>query len=175
LSMALPTPTPGATVAARLPGRQLAPGELGALVAELAADPAVTAPAAGLDPAERDRRWILLHRDADVDVWLIAWSKGADTGWHDHDTSAGAFAVAQGEIVESRPSLRGRHRRHRHPAGDAVDFGPEHVHRVTGAAVRSVTVHAYSPPLSRMGRYTVASDGTFRRHSLDCDDDLEVG
>jgi predicted metal-dependent enzyme (double-stranded beta helix superfamily) len=170
LSTILPTPLP----LDRL-DHDLTPAELSALADGLAADRGVHEQAATLQPGPGARGWMLLHRDDHVDVWLIAWGQGADTGWHDHDRSAGAFAVAEGEIVEARPSLRGRHRRRRHQAGAAVSFGPEHVHRVRGAATRSVTVHAYSPPLSRMGRYTVAADGTLRRHSVGADDELEIG
>lgn len=175
MSTALPTPMTTSPTTGGHFDRDLSPAELGTLAAELAAAPSVREQAADLRPAAGARGWRLLRRDAHVDVWLIAWGQGADTGWHDHDTSGGAFAVAEGEIIESRPSLRGRHRRRRHQAGAAVSFGPEHMHRVKGAAPRSVTVHAYSPPLARMGRYTVAADGTLRRRSVGAEDDLEVG
>jgi hypothetical protein len=41
-----------------------------------------------------------LHRDANVDVWLVCWTPVNDSGWHDHDVSSGAVAVARGKPVE---------------------------------------------------------------------------
>ena len=40
-------------------------------------------------------------------------------------------------------------------AGQAFSFGPDHIHRLNGAEPGSVSVHAYSPPLWRMGQYAV--------------------
>ena len=36
----------------------------------------------------------------------------------------------------------------------------------------SVSVHAYSPPLWRMGQYSVAADGRLRRQSVSYADEL---
>jgi predicted metal-dependent enzyme (double-stranded beta helix superfamily) len=166
-------PTPAAV--SRLADCYLEPAELLALVADLAADAGVAATASALHPGDGARDWKMVHRDANVDVWLIVWNRGADTGWHDHDRSAGAFHVLAGGIRESRPSLVGRHQRRRFAAGDGASFGPDHVHRVTAVSARSVTIHAYSPPLCRMGRYTVDVDGALRRHSLGYDEELEIG
>ena len=44
-------------------------------------------------------------------------------------------------------------------AGSAFSFGPEHIHRLTGRDPGSVSVHAYSPPLWRMGQYTLGASG----------------
>ncbi len=142
----------------------LTPIELADLLAGLAESPDLGPLLARLQPAPRERGWELLARNDHVDVWIIAWSRGADTGWHDHDVSSGAFRVLSGTVIESRPSLRGRHKRRRVPTGDGVSFGPEHLHRLTASASRSTTVHAYSPPLERMGRYTVDDEGALRRH-----------
>jgi predicted metal-dependent enzyme (double-stranded beta helix superfamily) len=163
------------TVFARLADRYLDPAELLALVGDLAVDADVAAAASALQPGASARDWKMVHRDAKVDVWLIVWNRGADTGWHDHDQSAGALYVLGGGIIESRPSLVGRHKRRRFDAGEGTSFGPDHVHRVTAGSARSVTVHAYSPPLRRMGRYTVDGDGALRRHSLGYDEELEIG
>ena len=35
-----------------------------------------------------------------------------------------------------------------------------------------MTLHAYSPPLWRMGAYDVAPDGTLRRHSMSYAEEL---
>jgi hypothetical protein len=48
------------------------------------------------------------------------------------------------------------------PSGD--------IHRVTHAAGRpAVTLHAYSPPLERVGAYVVADDGRLRRNVAPAD------
>jgi len=160
----------------RWPDRFLDPDELDSLVHALGADSAVAALTSSLQPGDGARQWTMLHRDANVDVWLIVWNGGADTGWHDHDRSAGAFYVVAGRVVESRPSaLGGQERLLRLDAGSGASFGPDQVHRVRAAAGRSVTVHAYSPPLQRMGRYTIDADGALRWHGVGYDEGLEVG
>src|SRR5271156_5985580 len=88
-------------------GRVLQAFELGELVARLARTPEVRTLAEGLCPPETERSWQMLYHDEGVDVWLIVWRRQADTGWHDHDTSAGAFHVIEGEVSEARPNLFG--------------------------------------------------------------------
>ena len=56
--------------------------------------------------------------------------------------------------------------------GQVFSFGPDHIHRLTGAVHGSVSVHAYSPPLWRMGQYSVAADGRLRRQSVSYADEL---
>lgn len=36
----------------------------------------------------------------------------------------------------------------------------------------AVTIHAYSPSLTRMGSYTVESTGQLRRHAVSCEQEL---
>src|SRR4051794_15739760 len=73
-----------------LPGRDLDPEELRALVASIACEPGLWERHVGFDDGERV--YASLHRDAHVDVWLLCWTPANDTGWHDHDISAGAGA-----------------------------------------------------------------------------------
>ena len=51
-------------------------------------------------------------------------------------------------------------------------FGPDHIHRLNGAVHGSISVHAYSPPLWRMGQYAVNDAGVLRRVSLSYADEL---
>ena len=44
-------------------------------------------------------------------MWVITWTNGNDTGFHDHDVSGGAVAVVEGEIVEERLVVGGAPRR----------------------------------------------------------------
>jgi hypothetical protein len=52
------------------------------------------------------------------------------------------------------------------PAGQTFSFGPEHIHRISGEDERSVSIHAYSPPLWRLGQYTIDPGGVMRRLSV---------
>ena len=58
------------------------------------------------------------------------------------------------------------------PAGRVFSFGPDHIHRLTGHAAESVSVHAYSPPLWRMGQYSVDAVGVLHRLSVSYADEL---
>ena len=146
--------------------------ELRRLVAEIAA-----APDAWHDLVRRDatrRRFEQLWRDGHVDIWVISWMRGHDTGFHDHDVSSGAVAVVEGEIVEERLVLGGGTVARRHAAGAVFDFDASHVHRMhqDDDARATVSIHAYSPPLWRMGTYAVDPDGTLRRTSISYAEEL---
>jgi hypothetical protein len=153
-----------------LPGRDLDHEELRDLVASVAADPASWGHLVGFDDDERV--FASLHRDAHVDVWLLCWTPANDTGWHDHDISSGAVAVVEGCLTEhnlavDRPSIATDV-----SAGQSLRFGPDHIHRLTGRDAGSVSIHAYSPPLWRMGQYSVGSNGVLRRTSVSYADEL---
>ena len=107
-----------------------------------------------------------------MDVWLLCWTPENDTGWHDHDISSGAVAVVSGELVENNLTLADGARETRVGAGRVFSFGPDHIHRLNGAVHGSVSVHAYSPPLWRMGQYAVNDAGVLRRVSLSYADEL---
>ena len=123
------------------------------------------------DPAQRV--FECLRLDDQLEIWLICWMPGHDTGFHDHDLSSGAVVVAQGAVVEERlragrparaPPLRAGRRLRllacRHPPRDPRRQTP------------ATTLHAYSPPLRRMGAYLVQPGGTLERHPLAKDEEL---
>jgi predicted metal-dependent enzyme (double-stranded beta helix superfamily) len=140
-------------------------GELRRLVARIAATPETWRGLVRHDTAER--HFEELERDDHVDIWVISWANGNDTGFHDHDVSRGAVAVVEGKITEERLVLGGPPRTHEHVAGESFDFDASHVHRMRQESnARSVSIHAYSPPLWRMGAYAVGPDGTLRRRSI---------
>jgi quercetin dioxygenase-like cupin family protein len=153
-----------------LPDRPLDRTELLALATALAADPANWEPHIQFD--DDHRHYVSLHRDAHVDVWVLCWTPSNDTGWHDHDISAGAIAVTQGELVEHNLAVGAESLRISVRAGEAYSFGPDHIHRMTGAAEGSVSIHVYSPPLWRMGQYAIGSSGVLRRISVSYADEL---
>ena len=102
-----------------------------------------------------------------VAIWLICWMNDHDTGYHDHDLSCGAVAVTAGAVREERLVLGGAPAARTVHAGDAFTFGAADIHRVSHAGAEpAVTIHAYSPPLWRMGSYEVLATGELRRWSL---------
>ena len=163
-------PVAGALDLDSLPGRDLSEPELRALVATLAAEPARWRQLVAFD--DESRVYASLYRDAHVDVWLLCWAPEDDTGWHDHDISSGAVAVTDGELVENNLSIAGGSVETRVRGGQVFSFGPDHIHRLNGAMPGSVSVHAYSPPLWRMGQYAVSEDGVLRRMSVSYADEL---
>lgn len=153
-----------------LPGRVLSAPELLRWVQDLARRPEVWERHVAHDTG--GRHYVSLHRDADVDVWLLCWNLEDDTGWHDHDTSSGAVAVTRGAVRESRPRLGGEAAERVVPEGRAFAFGPDHIHRMGGSVDGSVSIHAYSPPLWRMGQYAIGPTGEMRRVSVSYAEEL---
>ena len=151
--------------------RDLDAGALTALVQGLAARPEAWR---HLVTHRADARtYEQLHRDDHVAVWLICWMNDHDTGFHDHDLSAGALSVARGKVREERLVLGGEPASRTLAAGESLAFAASDIHRVSHAGSEpAVTLHAYSPPLWRMGAYEVSSDGTLRRHSMSYAEEL---
>lgn len=120
-------------------------------------------PAGGL-PA--DTRWYTrLHTGDELDVWLISWAAGHATELHDHGGSLGALTVLSGSLREYRwdgARLRCRVLE----SGDQAAFPLGWVHDVSSAGNTSeetLSVHAYSPPLTTMSYYEVTARQTLRR------------
>ncbi|MEA2310460.1 MAG: hypothetical protein QOE28_428 [Solirubrobacteraceae bacterium] len=151
--------------------RDLQGGELVALVERLAADPAAWR---HLVSHRADARtYEQLHRDDHLAVWLICWMNDHDTGFHDHDLSAGALTVVQGAVREERLVLGGEPAARTVGEGQSLAFDAADIHRVSHAgSVPAVTLHAYSPPLWRMGAYEVLPGGRLQRHSLSYAEEL---
>ena len=119
------------------------------------------------------RTYAELRRDDDVAVWLICWMNDHDTGYHDHDLSSGAVAVTAGAVREERLVLGGAPHARTVGAGESFTFGAADIHRVSHAGAEpAVTLHAYSPPLWRMGSYEVLESGELRRWSLSYAEEL---
>ena len=153
-----------------LPGRDLDEAELLELASSVAADPSRWRKHVAF--SDDKRHYVSLHRDTNVDVWVLCWTPENDTGWHDHDTSSGAVAVTQGALTEHNLAVESVALQTEIPAGKAYSFGPDHIHRLTGLDAGSVSIHAYSPPLWRMGQYSVSRSGMLRRKSVSYADEL---
>lgn len=153
-----------------LPARCLNERELAQLVENLAGRPGLWSGQVAY--AGGRRHFASIHRDEYVDIWLICWSPGNDTGWHDHDVSSGAVRVVQGALMEFNLRIGGVHAQKVVSEGCSFSFGPDHIHRLTGEAERTISLHAYSPPLWRLGQYTIDDGGVVRRVSVSYADEL---
>ena len=123
------------------------------------------------DGISTEHRWFTrLRSDDELDVWLISWAPGQATELHDHCGSLGAMTVISGALHEYRwAGDRLRHRRL--TAGDQAGFPLGWVHDVAWApppprapaATPTLSVHAYSPPLTAMSYYEITARDTLRR------------
>src|SRR5450755_1396247 len=158
IRQASPAPVSPALVSPAL----VSPVRLGQIVRAIAERPGQWRP---LVQFRAERRWYnRIEQDdpaANYEVWLLSWLPGQQTGFHDHGEAAGAFAVAEGELLESTARVGHADIRSRALAVGAVrSFGAAHLHDVRNAAsIPAVSVHAYSPPLSAMRRYQLTSSG----------------
>jgi predicted metal-dependent enzyme (double-stranded beta helix superfamily) len=154
-----------------MPGQDLSETELLRLARGFAARSGEWQHLVEHDPERR--RYVELLRQEHISVWLICWSDEQDTGYHDHDLSAGAVAVVAGQVQEERLTLGGAPRSRIAGAGEGFTFSAADIHRVSHAPGEpAVTIHAYSPPLWRMGAYELLPDGGLRRHSLSYAEEL---
>jgi hypothetical protein len=164
------TPLEGDLTLTTLPGRDLDQDELRSLASHLALHPEQWRHHLAFDAD--NRVYVSLHRDAHVDVWLLCWTPENDTGFHDHDVSSGAVAVVEGTLVEHNLAVGNETIETYVEGGQVFSFGPDHIHRLAGATHGAVSVHAYSPPLWRMGQYAVGADGRVRRQSVSYAEEL---
>jgi predicted metal-dependent enzyme (double-stranded beta helix superfamily) len=145
--------------------------ELRDLVMRLAGDPGSWQRLVRHDPNQRNYAQILLNQD--VGVWLICWMDDHDTGFHDHDVSSGAVAVVQGLLLEERMRVGAEPASHVYSPGDVFAFRSSDIHRMAHAGGGpAVSIHAYSPPLNRMGAYAVDEMGVLTRSSIPYSDEL---
>jgi quercetin dioxygenase-like cupin family protein len=161
-SLTLSRPTlPASLVPAS--GRWLGLAELIDLVRGVADRENFWRPQLKLPATGADRWWTRLHDSDDVDVWLLSWLPGHHTDLHDHGSSAAAFTVVQGRLDEVRLSVTRRHIvKPRSPGTTAwIAPGVPHDVRASGTAP-AVSIHAYSPPLSRMTYWEKDGGGVLR-------------
>ena len=155
------------------PARDLVGAELAELATWLGERPELWRPHIRHDPDQR-----LFHRlvdDPHVTVWLICWMPGHDTGFHDHDGSAGAVAVMQGRVREERLRWADEPASAVFGPGEVLEFGPADIHRIRHEGTQpAVTLHAYSPALRRMGAYVADANGRLLRHAMDEAEELKA-
>jgi mannose-6-phosphate isomerase-like protein (cupin superfamily) len=136
--------------------------------------------------AAEQHRWRHVVRHADdvrvyeqiwdddrVNAWVICWSEDQDTGFHDHDESGAGIAVISGRVREERLRLGAEPDSREFGPGELATVPPVAIHRVLHAGDQpAVTIHAYSPPLTRTGAYRTGEDGALERESLSFDEEL---
>lgn len=154
------------------------------LATDRGADDVLSGRCAHLLPADgppRDERWYTrLHGDEELDLWLISWVPDRSTEMHDHGGSLGALTVVSGALCETRWDGQGLRRRPL-AAGDQAAFPLGWVHDVVwmpggGGSVPAgptLSVHAYSPPLTAMSYYDVTPRHTLRRNRTELTDSPE--
>ena len=136
------------------------------------------------DGVPESERWFTRIRgDDELDVWLISWVPGHATELHDHGGSLGALTVLSGSLNEFRWDGE-KLRRRRLDAGDQAGFPLGWVHdvvwaprtaptRVAAPAQPTLSVHAYSPPLTAMSYYEVTEPNRLRRQRTELTDQPE--
>jgi predicted metal-dependent enzyme (double-stranded beta helix superfamily) len=156
---------------ARPRGRDLSGAELERFVGELAERPELWIEHVKHDASQRVYEELL--SDDHLTAWLICWMDEQDTGFHDHDLSAGAVAVVSGNVCEERLAIGGAPRKRTFAVGQSFHFSAADIHRVRhGGSDPAVTLHVYSPPLLRMGAYVIGADGVLARHPVGYDEEL---
>ena len=113
--------------------------------------------------------------DDHLEAWLICWADGSEMGFHDHDRSLGAVAVARGRVREETLVLGGAPVVREVAAGGVFSFDATDIHRVLHVGEEpAVTPHLYSPPLRTMGTYDVREDGRLARLAVGAAQELGV-
>jgi mannose-6-phosphate isomerase-like protein (cupin superfamily) len=149
----------------------LAPEELEQFVTALAADTERWEPLIRHDPDARI--YEVIWEDEHVNAWLICWSEDQDTGFHDHDNSAAAIRVLSGQVREDRLRLAAEPQSRVIGPGRTFSLEATAIHRVLHEGdVPAVTIHAYSPPLTRTGAYCVGAGGELQRISQSFEEEL---
>lgn len=129
-------------------------------------------------------RWAArLETTDELDLWLISWTPDRATELHDHAGSIGALTVLSGALREYRWTGQDLAVRVL-AAGDQASFPLGWVHDVqrhdpgqtagtAGATEPTLSVHAYSPPLTAMSFYDVLEPGRLRRTRTELTDQPE--
>ncbi len=102
------------------------------------------------------RSYFRLFATAEVEAWVLSWTRAQGIELHDHGGAAGAVLVLEGELMESYSDIESQAplRRAHWSTGSAHSFGPGHVHDLHHVGPRPATsIHVYSPPLTSMTFY----------------------
>jgi mannose-6-phosphate isomerase-like protein (cupin superfamily) len=121
------------------------------------------------------RTFAMIWDDEDVNAWVLCWGTNHDTGFHDHDKSVAGIVTLEGQVREDRLHLNAPNTENIYEAGQSFIVPKYAIHRVLHHGdVPSVTIHAYSPPLYRMGSYSENPVGELIREAWDGESAIEV-
>ena len=136
--------------------------ELERLVRRLAERPDLWRPLVVVD--RNQRRYELLYEDDRVDIWVLSWMPGQRTGFHDHDRSGVGLVCVQGELDEGCLAIGADADTVRMTPGVSRGGPGGYIHAVSHhAGEPAVSIHAYSPPLVRVGQYRRDARGRLHR------------
>jgi cysteine dioxygenase type I len=135
------------------------PGDLVDVLRAVAAEPERWRPRVHHQVSRRHYERVVTADDHEV--WLICWDVGQMTLLHDHGSSAGAFLVVDGLLLEDYGRAGSGRLRQRLVRRDRPHaFGPSYVHNLANPGPRLATsLHAYSPRLTTMAYYAVLPGG----------------
>ncbi|GEM_PF-587816 len=112
---------------------------------------------------EEYRDYRLVYENDFIDVWVLSWLPGQETGFHDHEISEVGICVAQGAIREHHMHLHASDTQHVMGEGQTQQGPFGYIHRVEyEEGAPAVSVHAYSPPLAWVGQYREQSGQLLR-------------
>ncbi len=107
-----------------------------------------------------ERHCVEFFHSEHLTIWWLNWDRTEKTALHDHGISRVGLYVADGSIVENYyDPATGKLIVRAFEAGQAASLPSPYIHCVSNPGVRSaqssVSIHAYSPPLDKMGYYTL--------------------
>jgi predicted metal-dependent enzyme (double-stranded beta helix superfamily) len=103
---------------------------------------------------EEYRDYRLVFENDFVDVWVLSWLPGQETGFHDHDISEVGICVADGAVQEHHMHVHQADTSHILRIGEMQEGPFGYIHRVEHfEGDPAVSVHSYSPPLAWVGQY----------------------
>lgn len=109
------------------------------------------------------RDYRLVFENDYVDVWVLSWLPGQETGFHDHDISEVGLCVAQGAVREHHMHVHQPDTSHVIRPGQVQEGPFGYIHRVEHwEGDPAVSVHSYSPPLAWVGQYREAEGQMLR-------------
>ncbi len=100
------------------------------------------------------RDYRLVFENDYVDIWVLSWLPGQETGFHDHEISEVGICVAEGAIREHHMHVHADDTSHVIVPGQTQEGPFGYIHRVEHwDGDPAVSVHSYSPPLAWVGQY----------------------
>ena len=142
-------------------------GVLGDIAAGLARARTLWQAAVRYEPDGRDP--VRLLATDRYEAWVIGWLPGQGVSLHDHGDSAGHFRVVAGELTEVLATRRGNVDRS-YETGSARFVPVGAVHDVVNrTAEPAISIHIYSPPITRMTYYGDDGAPTATEHIASAD------